>query len=130
MLVASGFLMTAMLSCAVQGDYPAPALGVLVDGNLAVVAVLADGAAERAGVQVGDVLETLNGAPLTRVADWRTEVSRIKVGLDYDLTVQRAGQSMTLRVTSLVPPTDTRAPSVTPTVAPTGIYYVRLLPQP
>ena len=56
MLVPSVFLTATLLSCALQGDYPAPALGVLVDRNLTVVAVLPDGAGERAGVQVGDVL--------------------------------------------------------------------------
>ncbi len=123
-------MLAAMLSCAWQGDTPAPALGVLVDGNLGVVEVMVGGAAEQAGVQVGDVLVALNGTALPSVDDWRTAVSRIEVGLDYDLTVQRAGQSTTLRVTSLPHPPENRDPGVTPTVVPTGIYSVWLLPEP
>src|SRR5687768_8362866 len=117
MLVASGLVMSAMLSCALQGDYPAPALGVVVDRTRTVVAVLPDGAGEKAGVQVGDVLEALNGTPLARIAEWRTEVSRIERGQEFDLTVQRAGQSVTLRGTSRLPPAANLAPGVTPTAA-------------
>ena len=59
-LIVSALIFAAMLGCGLQGDYPAPALGVFVDGNLGVVEVLAGGAAEKAGVQVGDVLVSLN----------------------------------------------------------------------
>jgi S1-C subfamily serine protease len=120
----------ATLSCALQGDYPAPALGVLVDRNLTVVAVLQDSAGEKTGVQVGDVLMTLNGSAFVSAEDWRNAVSLIETGRDYDLTVQRAGQTRTLRVTSLPHPPNNLPPGVTPTVVPTDIYSVRLLVEP
>jgi S1-C subfamily serine protease len=120
----------ALLSCALQGDYPAPALGVLIDYQLTVVDVLKGSAAERAGVQAGDVLIALNGTAYASVDDWRAKVSAIDTGKDYDLKIQRGGQAMTLRVTSApYPPNDSPA-GVTPTVIPTDIYVVRLLPEP
>ncbi len=128
LMVMLGLL--AILSCALQGDYPAPALGVLVDGNLAVVELLPGSAAERAGVQAGDVLVALNGNAYASVDDWRAQVSRIDVGHDYDLEIRRGGQVLTLRVTSARPPPPRRTPGVTPTAVPTDIASVRLLPAP
>ncbi len=113
--------------CALQGDYPAPALGVLVDASLTVVEVLPGSAAERAGVQVGDVLVALNASAYANVDDWRAEVSRIDVGHDYNLEIRRGSQAMTLKVTSARPPWPGPTSGVAPTAVPTDIYEVRLV---
>ncbi len=118
----------ALQSCALQGDYPAPALGVLVDAQLNIVEVLKGTSAVRAGVQAGDVLTTLNGSAYASVYDWPSKVSAIAPGQDYQLGVRHAGQAITLRVTSAPMPPNTSSTGVTPTAIPTDIYVVRLLP--
>ena len=99
-----------------------------MDAQLNVVEVLIGSAAERAGVQAADVLTTLNGSAYASVDHWRDKVSAIAPGQDYQLGIRRAGQAITLRVTSAPSPPNTSATGVTTTVVPTDIYVVRLLP--
>jgi S1-C subfamily serine protease len=53
---------------------------------------------ERAGVRVGDVLESLNGQPIRSVLDLESAARAIKPGQRLDLVVRRGGQPVRLGV--------------------------------
>jgi S1-C subfamily serine protease len=120
-------LATAAFACGLQGDYPAPQLGVLVDDTLTVVHVRPDSPAERADFQVGDVLLALDGTPYANLTDWDVAVYRVPLGELYEVTVQRGSSSVILTVTSAFPRYPTGSPGVTPTPVPTGLHWVSSL---
>lgn len=83
---------------------PRPWLGMYTTeaGESLVVAGLADGApAERAGVQVGDVVVEVDGAPVSDLVDLFRKIWALgPAGTEIPLTVLREGGQLTLRVRS------------------------------
>jgi regulator of sigma E protease len=63
--------------------------------------VLADSAAERAGMKVGDVIVSADGKPVERFEDVQQIVSG-NLGTPISMVVQRGGQDVTLEVTPVV----------------------------
>lgn len=58
-------------------------------------AVMLNSAAERAGLQVGDRIINVDGAPLT---DWIMFANQIKAGHPHDLEIERQGKRMTVHL--------------------------------
>jgi C-terminal processing protease CtpA/Prc len=76
--------------------------------GLKVSKVIPDTAAEKAGIQVGDVLEAMNGIPFTK--DSHEAMAKIKVpGKQVTLTLTRAGARQEIQVTLSPMPTDLMA---------------------
>ena len=78
-----------------------PGLGLKVadakDGPGALVGGVRPGsAAERAGVQIGDVVVELSGRPVSRVADLEQIAARRVAGMPTSMTVLRGGERQTL----------------------------------
>ncbi len=63
-----------------------------------VTRVLEDGPADKAGVQVGDIIMSFNGEEIQRSADLPHVVGRTKVGNTADMQVMREGKSVLLKV--------------------------------
>jgi C-terminal processing protease CtpA/Prc len=102
-----------------------------VDANLKVVEIVPGEGADRAGVKPGDVLEALDGTPLTSTAQ-ADQVVLKSIGAEEDtgqastLTVRRAAQALTLRILA-TPPIDRGGtldkPVPTFTAIPAGYDY-------
>jgi C-terminal processing protease CtpA/Prc len=76
--------------------------------GLKVSKVIPDTAAEKAGIQVGDVLEAMNDISFTK--DNHEALARIKVpGKQVTLTLTRAGERQEIQVTLSPMPTDLMA---------------------
>jgi len=97
---------------------PANTRGVIVDS------VVAGTPAERAGIQVGDVITAWNGQPVIGSADLQRKVTSSPIGTAGSLTILRDGKSLTISITPIElkenSPTPRRraaAPTTTP-VAP------------
>lgn len=81
----------------------APGLGLRVkdaaDGVGAYVgSVRSDSPAERAGIQVGDVVEELSGLPVRGAADLERVAAQRRPGQPTSMVVRRAGERRTLIV--------------------------------
>lgn len=77
-------------------------LGVALDG-VKVAKLEGDGLAVRAGVQVGDVFEEVEGKPVGKPVDiWRI-VRGLEDGAEVAFTVQRGGKSIELRAKKKAP---------------------------
>lgn len=67
--------------------------------GVVVLAVVAGGPAAQGGVQVGDLITAINGKPVTDSATLSQHLSNLAPGSDATLTVNRSGQSMSIKVT-------------------------------
>lgn len=106
------------------GLMPAPVLGVTVDPTMRVVDVERDSAAARAGVQVGDRLNTLDTIRLMQPrAKVRAKlyVAAAQHGATLTLTLERDGQPLELDV--LVTPFTGAPGHLTPTPVMEPHYY-------
>ena len=65
----------------------------------AVQAVSEDGPAEKAGLQVGDIITAVNGGKITGSGDLKTVVSESQVGDKLAMTVYRQGKTLDITVT-------------------------------
>ncbi len=65
----------------------------------AIQTVTEGGPAEKAGLQVGDIITAFNGTEITSRTDLTTFIGRCKVGESVTLTVYRQGQTLELAVT-------------------------------
>lgn len=105
------------------GSYPAPALGVTIDGNFQVLDIKKGSAAEQAGIQIGDVLLSLNGKTDLPLGEWNEIHARMEVGQEYEVTVQRGDETITLTVIARRDPPAAIPPGTTPTPIPQGQFY-------
>ncbi|WP_417251408.1 S1C family serine protease [Castellaniella sp.] len=69
-----------------------------------VARVFAQGPAAQAGLQVGDIIRTLNGRPVLDAIDLLNRLAGIKIGSTAQLQIVRAGKSSTVNVTVGVRP--------------------------
>jgi len=100
---------TARAIVAANG-FPGGAIGIEVEmrDNAFVVANVAPGSgAARAGVQVGDVVRTLDGAPVASLDDLKFRVGLAAIGARMALGVERAGAALTLQTEVGPPPAAT-----------------------
>ena len=125
--VAVAVLIPGLSSCiALQGDYPAPALGITTDENFQVLDIKKGSAAEEAGIQVGDVLLCLNGKTNLPPDEWIEILGRMEVGQEYEVTVQRGGETIPITVIARRDPPADIPPGTTATPIPTDQFYVLL----
>ncbi len=111
-----------LVSC--TGSYPAPSLGVVVDANFTVVDIQKGSAAEEAGVQIGDILQTLDGNAYSNPDDWKDPLGGMAEGQKYQITLQRGNATLTLEVTAARQDPDLYSPGITPTPIQSGLYYL------
>lgn len=73
------------------------------EGSATVGALIADvtsgGAAEKAGLQEGDIVTNFNGVPITDANDLTAQVRALPAGGDAELTYVRDGEAITVSVT-------------------------------
>ena len=77
---------------------PYAALGVVVDQQLRVVAVVAGSAAEQAGLQPGDIITRVNDTAVSSAAAGKQLIRQAHAGQQIMLTVERNGQMLVLPV--------------------------------
>ncbi len=83
----------------------------LADGapGLRVRALPAQGAGERAGLRLDDVISHVNGRAVRGLADWRAAQARVPAGDALTLTLVRAGQLTERRLQPLPAPSEAHA---------------------
>jgi Do/DeqQ family serine protease len=105
-LVKYGEVRRGQLGIAIQDLTPelAQAMGLHEQQRGAVIAnVEAGSAAERAGLKVGDVVTEVGKTPVRTAADLRNKIGLLRVGEAVELTILRAGKSLTVRTTLTAP---------------------------
>jgi len=75
----------------------AKALGVGIRQGALVAEVLADSPAEKAGLQVGDVVTKLNGRPIGSGGQLRTQLALLRIGDTVELDILRDSRSRSIR---------------------------------
>lgn len=113
-LIPLALAMAAMAADTYQASDDRPMLGVEMspvpinvqnqqglgsDEGVLVRNVFPGTAASNMGVQPGDVITTINGAPITSMTDLRNTVSSYEVGDQVALTVRRNGEDLPLQST-------------------------------
>lgn len=109
-----------------QDSAATPFLGVglsAADTGVMVEAVQADSPADKAGVQVGDVITAIDGKAVTSETI-RDVVGSYKIGDEITLAITRKGESMDIQVTLAERPAATEPPA--PTVSERPMIGVRL----
>ena len=96
-------------------------LGVVVDQNMRVVDVDAGSAAQHIGIQRNDVIESIQGTPLTSAESARTIVGQAKAGQRLAVTIQRGNQRITLN--AVMAPAVGHPGQATPTPVPPSQEY-------
>lgn len=95
----------SMVTRGTSGRIPRPWLGMYcteVEDRLVVAGVADDGPAETADVQVGDIIEKVNGAPVATLAEMFRRVWSVgPAGADIPVTVIREGERLDLTVSSV-----------------------------
>ncbi|MCB9136650.1 MAG: PDZ domain-containing protein [Anaerolineales bacterium] len=118
-------LTTLVASCTYStGSYPASSLGVVVDANFMVMDVQKGSSAENAGIQIGDILLTLDGNTYPTPDSWIDPLGAMAEGQTYQVTLQRGNATLTLEVTAARQDPDLYSPGITPTPIQSGLYYL------
>ena len=99
----------------------APVLGVVVDQQLRVVAVVAGSAADQAGLHPGDLITRVNDATVSSAAAGKQLLRQASAGQPIMLTVERNGQTLVLPV-QLAGPRG-QPGQATPTPVPSNLHY-------
>ena len=60
------------------------------------------GPAGKAGLQGGDVIVALGGAELTNIYDYMQAMNGLKIGQETDISVERGGKRLDLKMTPTV----------------------------
>ena len=98
-LIKSGKVQRAMLGAGIQtvtSDL-APSLGLKDIRGSVVTSVTSGGAAERAGLKVGDVILKVNGKEVNEANTLRNEISGMPPGSNVTLTISRNGTLQDIR---------------------------------
>ena len=109
----------------------APELGIVTDEKLSIIRIEPGSAAEQAGLQLGDMLESIQGIPVISAEDRLKAKQMIwssSAGEQLQLTVIRNGETLDLLFTPLPPPfypSETQNPEQepTPTITPVWLPY-------
>ena len=122
MRLAHGAVQRAWLGVAFQPLDPdlAAHLGAPNTSGALVSEVVVGGPADKAGLQVGDVIVAVDGEPLVHSRDLLHAVLRHKVGSKIQLSLQRDGKAQTAVVVAGLRPTDGQSPAAAPASAPAG----------
>ena len=94
----------------VSALYPAPILGVVIDNDRMVVDIIPNSAADKAGVQRGDVILKVNDITITDRKQPRSMVLEIGRNRPVDdpatlkLVLQRGGREIVMQVRLEIPP--------------------------
>ena len=84
----------------------AQSMGLDRPGGVLINRLHPDGPAERAGLQVGDVVLALNDSPVDDPAGLRFRIATQPLGEEADLSVLREGELITLTIALTAPPED------------------------
>lgn len=103
----------------------AESLGLPTAKGALVASLTPDGAAERAGIKQGDVIEAYDGRDILKTRDLRLAVGETQVGQTVNVTLWRNGQELTLAPTIVAMSNN---PDTSPSVAPTAQAPIRALP--
>ncbi len=76
----------------------AKGLGLSKDWGVIAADVVPEGPADKAGLKVGDIIETLNGRPMEDAPQLNTSIYRMTLGEKIRLTVLRGGQTLNVTV--------------------------------
>jgi Do/DeqQ family serine protease len=94
------------------------ALGLAEDAQGALVSQVAEGsAAERAGIEVGDVITTVGSTPIRNAAELRNAIGMMKVGEAAAIALLREGKRRTVTATLREPAQLPDASSIHPALA-------------
>jgi predicted metalloprotease with PDZ domain len=133
-LVGAALAATMMVGCnqatvAGGGSYPADAtspgdeLGVVVDKDMKVLDVEPGSAAEKAGVQVGDVLDTVEGVSVGKDKDKvKNLIREPKKDKKLKLKLKRADKDMEVDISPAPPVPRPGAATPTPVFAPQDYF--------
>ncbi len=97
-------------------------LGVVVDENNRVLEVEPDNAAAKGGVQVGDLLDSLDGISFQDKVSVKARIQGQNEGAIFKLMVQRNDQSIILEIGPMPPVARFNAPTPTPVFAPQDYF--------
>jgi serine protease Do len=100
-LVKTGKVRRGQLGITVvpAGSEPAKTLGVKESKGIVVAQVQPGGAADRAGLNAGDVITAFNGVEVTDSNTFRNHVASTAPGTEVTLTVRRDGREQQIRAT-------------------------------
>jgi serine protease Do len=99
-IIAHGKVVRGYLDVAVQDVTPgiAQALGIKSKQGALIQDVAAQGIAERAGLQRGDVVVSVNDRAVMGAEEFRTRIAQNSPGTEVHLEIMRKGKKQTLRV--------------------------------
>jgi serine protease Do len=128
-LEATGHVTRGYLGLASQPvtEQMAKAMHLSNDSGALVASVVADGPAAKAGVQPGDVIQSINGEKVTTPRDLAMDVAGVKPGDTAKLDILRNGEAQTISVAATQMPNDRTADAGGDT-APKGKVGVALAP--
>lgn len=97
-LIEFGEVRRGMLGVIMQNLTPelSQAFGLDLHQGVVISQVIEDTAAEEAGLKVGDVVTSINGAPVKSASAMRNMVGLLRVGDEMSITVIREGKKKTL----------------------------------
>jgi serine protease Do len=107
-LIADGKVTRGFIGATVQdiGDDIAEGLGVKAKEGALVADVTPGGPSDHAGLQSGDIVLSVNGAPVHSAGDLTKQVGMAKAGSTIHMLVRRNGHEQTLAVVSGVRPSE------------------------
>jgi serine protease Do len=98
--VQRGFLGATFVDASLLSDDQKKANNVPVSADgIYITNLLKNGAAEIGGIQVGDIIRKINGAPINSGSELQETLSNFRPGDKLDVTVSRNGAEKTMNVT-------------------------------
>jgi S1-C subfamily serine protease len=101
---------------------PSDELGIVVDENNKVLGVEFGSAAEQVGIQVGDLLEELDGISFQKKETVKEKIHEPKEGKKLKVKLRRNGKEITLDITPAPRRPNSGASTPTPVFAPQDYF--------